>query len=124
MSLHDLVANIISGVNPMMQCQWYQYTTTTTAIGGSRTPNYNTPVVIKAQVQQLSAADLKHMNDMNMSGVTRKIWSDTILNGIDRAAQLGGDKIVLPDGTIWLVVQVVETWPDWCSALLQKQVSL
>ena len=74
-------------------------------------------------MQQLTAADIKHIQDQNLSGISRKIWSDNILTGIDRAAGLGGDRIVLPDGTIYLVVQVIETWPDWCSALLQKQVS-
>jgi hypothetical protein len=76
-----------------------------------------------AQVQQLTIAELKHMNDLNMAGISRKIWCDTQLRGVDRAAQLGGDLITLPDGTIWLVVEVLESWPDWCSALLKKQVS-
>lgn len=123
MSLHDLVANVISSINPMMQCQWYQNTGLTTATGGTRTPVYNAPVTVTCQVQQLTGADLKHMNALNMSGITRKVWCDTLLTGIDRAAGLGGDRLYLPDGTIWLVVQIVETWPDWCSALLQKQVA-
>ena len=124
MSLHDMVANAISSINPMMQCQWYKSTGNSSMLGTSRTPTYAPMAMITAQVQQLTAADLKHMNDLNMSGITRKVWCDVTLTGIDRAAGLGGDKLVLPDGTFWLVVQVVETWPDWCSALLQKQVAL
>ena len=123
MSLHDMVANIIGCVNPMMQCQWYQCTGSTAALGVPRTPTYASVATVNIQVQQLTAADIKHMNDMNMSGVTRKVWCDTILTGIDRVAGLGGDKLVLPDGTIWLVTQITETWPDWCSATIQKQVA-
>jgi hypothetical protein len=63
------------------------------------------------------------MNDMNMTGIHRKVWCDTILSGGDRLDGTGGDLLTLPDGTIWLVVEVVEAWPDWCSALLQKQVA-
>ena len=123
MSLHDLVANAISGINPMMTCQWYKNTGTSSAAGGIVTPTYNTPLAISCQVQQLTAADIKHIQDQNLSGISRKVWCDQILTGIDRAAGLGGDRLILPDGTIYLVVQVIETWPDWCSALLQKQVS-
>ena len=123
MSLHDLVANAICGINPMMTCQWYKNTGATSAADGSVTPTYNAAVPISCQVQQLTDADIKHIQDQNLSGISRKIWSDKILTGIDRAVGLGGDRIILPDGTIYLVVQVIETWPGWCSALLQKQVS-
>ena len=123
MSLHDLVANVISSINPMMQCQWYQNTGSTIAAGGVRTPTYNAPATVTCQVQQLSEADIKHVNMLNLSGLTRKVWCDQLLTGIDRTAGLGGDRLYLPDGTIWLVVAVPEVWPDWCSALLQKQVA-
>lgn len=123
MSLHALVANLIGSINPMMPCQWSQNTGVTTAAGGVSTPAYNPAATISCQVQQLTAADVKHLQDLNLSGITRKVWSDTILTGIDRAAGLGGDRLILPDGTAWLVVQVIESWPDWCSALIQKQAS-
>lgn len=123
MSLHDMVANIITNINPMMQCQWQKCTGLTTAVGGKQSPSYAAAATVSAQVQQLSIAELKHMNDMNMAGISRKVWCDAQLTGVDRAAQLGGDLIALPDGTIWLVVEVLESWPDWCSALLKKQVA-
>jgi hypothetical protein len=124
MSLHDLVANIICAVNPMMTCQLYVSTGSTPVAGAKSTPTFAPFVDVIAQVQQMTTEDLKHMAEMGMSGITRKVWCDTVLHGIDRAAGLGGDKLILPDGTIWLVVAVPEVWPDWCSALLQKQVAL
>ena len=124
MSLHDLVANVICTVNPMMTCQLYASTGNTPVAGGKSVPTFAAATNVIAQVQQLTASNLKHLAEMGMSGITRRVWCDTILHGVDRAAGLGGDKLVLPDGTIWLVVAVPEVWPDWCSALLQKQVSL
>ena len=118
-----MVANVISSTNPMMLCQWYKNAGTTTAPGGLVTDVYTGPTGITCQVQQLTTADRKTMNDMSVSGITRKIWCDAILTGVDRAAGVGGDRVYLPDGTIWLVVAVPEVWLDWCSALLQKQVS-
>ena len=124
MSLHDLASSVIGSVNPTMSCQWYPYAGTTTVAGGTRTPSYNGPFTVNVQVQQLTASDLAHVNDMNTSTITRKVWCNTTLHGIDRAAGLGGDKLVLPDGTFWLVVQIIETWTDWCSAVITKQVAL
>jgi hypothetical protein len=123
MSLHDLASSVTSVINPMMQCQWFKNTGLTTVVGGAQSPTYAQVTQVQAQVQQLTAADLKHMNNMNMSAITRKIWCNAILTGVDRAAGLGGDRVVLPDGTAWLVVQVIETWQDWSSALMQKQVA-
>lgn len=123
MSLHDLAANVIGSVNPMMTCQWKKCTGLSTAAGGKQVPSYATVTSIIAQVQQLTIAEQKHLNDMNVAGVSRKIWCDARLTGIDRASGLGGDIVTLPDGTIWLVIQVMESWPDWSSALLLKQVS-
>jgi hypothetical protein len=124
MSLHDMVANVICTINPMMTCQLYASTGSAPVAGGKSTPTFAAPDNVVVQGQQLTTEDLKHMAEMGMSGITRKVWCDTILHGIDRAAGLGGDKLVLPDSTIWLVVAVPEVWTDWCSALLQKQVAL
>ena len=123
MNLHGLASGVTRSVNPMMACQWSKNTGATTAIGGKRTPTYATPVTISAQVQQLTAADIKHMNNQNIASITRKVWSSTILTATDREAGVGGDLLTLPDGTTWLVVQLMEVWSDWCSALIQKQVA-
>ena len=123
MSMHDLVANVIGGVNPMMLCQWYKNIGFVSGTDGSVVPSYNAPAPVTCQVQALSSSDRKALNDMGVSGITRKVWCDAQLTGIDREAGLGGDRLYLPDSTTWLVVQVVESWPDWCSAILQKQVA-
>ena len=123
MSLHDLAANAISSINLMMPCTLYRSTGNSVAAGGKMTPTFAAPVSVSCQVQQLTAKDLQHMSDMNMQGITRKVWCAITLHGIDRTSQLGGDRLTLPDGTIWLVVAVPEVWPDWCTALLQKQTS-
>lgn len=123
LGLHNLVSGLVGSVNPMQLATWYKCLGFTTAPGGKSTPSFMDAQSINVQVQQLTVADLKHIDGLNVSGITRKVWSEAILSGIDRAAQLGGDKLVLKDGTTWLVVQIIETWPDWCSAVIQKQVS-
>ena len=123
MSLHDMVSNVISSVNPMMKCSWLKSLGNTVVAGGKMTPYFAPSVKVQVQVKQLTFKDLQHLSDLNMQGITRKVWCDAILSGVDRAAQTGGDKLYLPDGTAWLVVAVPEVWPDWCTALIQKQLS-
>jgi hypothetical protein len=123
MSLMNDALGAIGAMNPMQLITVQLSTGFTTAAGGTRTPAYAAPVTISAQVQEVRSGDLKHMNDLNISGLLRKVWSGQQLNSVDRAAQLGGDKVTLADGTIWLVVHVLEQFPGWCSVVIQKQVS-
>jgi hypothetical protein len=52
------------------------------------------------------------------------IWCAATLHASDRASKIGGDHIVMADGTDWLVVHVKEQFTDgWCSAVIQKQTS-
>lgn len=123
MSLHDMAANVISTINPMMQCPWLKSTGNTVEIGGRMSPSFAPATTVSVQVQQLTFKDLQHLSDLNVQEIVRKVWCDAILSAVDRASQLGGDKLYLPDGTAWLVVAVPEVWPDWCTALLQKQLA-
>jgi hypothetical protein len=124
MNLHGIISGSVGAINPQMMVSYYACTATITAApGGPRTPSYAPAQQVLAQVQELTNADLKHLDDLNMSGLKRKLWSSQLMNGIDRAAGLGGDKVVLPDGTTWLVVQILEKFPTWNSAVIVKQVT-
>ena len=124
MNLHGIISGAVGAVNPRMLISYSACTSIITVTpGGPRTPTYLPATNITAQVQELTTGDLKHVDDLNMSGLKRKLWSSQIMNGIDRAAGLGGDKVVLPDGTTWLVVQILEKFPDWNSVVIVKQVN-
>jgi hypothetical protein len=43
------------------------------------------------------------------------------VDGLVRVINKGGDLITLPDGSIWLVAQVLEQFPDWVSAAITLQ---
>ena len=73
--------------------------------------------------QALAAKDIQHLNGLNIQGVTRKAYCYGAVNGVVRASSKGGDLLTLPDGTIWLVAVVFESWPDWSAVGLTQQVS-
>ena len=124
MNLHGIISGSMGAINPTMLISYSACTSIITAApGGPRTPTYLPAIQVVAQVQELTANDLKHLNDLNVSGLLRKLWSSQIMHGIDRAAGLGGDKVVLPDGTTWLVVQILEQFQDWNSVAIRKQVN-
>ncbi len=125
MSLLDLANGVISSLNPSVSVTLYQYSGCTQAPGGPRTPTYNVITNVSAQVQELTANEIKHMDDLNMGGLLHNIWCDTVLHALDRTSQLGGDCIGMADGTYWLVVRIKEQFTDgWCSATIQKVTAL
>ena len=124
MNLHGIVAPIIGTVNPNVPCSMQVSTGYVTNPDGSRTPNYDT-VTGTAQVQALTYKDLKQIDGLNQNGAARGIYFYGDIQGVLRAKAKGGDIVTLSDGPNvgdWLVIQVLETWPDWakCACVLQN----
>ena len=69
-----------------------------------------TSMTLVAQIQPLSAGDLRHMDMLNLQGSHRKFYIDTHIRGIVRVGLKGGDQLTTPDGNVWLVTQPVEQW--------------
>lgn len=124
MNLHSIASQYTAAVNPFTIAQWYQSTGSTTNADGSRTPAFAAPQTIPVQNQALTASDLRHLDALNIQTVTRKVWASGSLQGVNRATQQGGDKLVF-GGRTWLVTIVFETWDadgPWCSVGLTQQV--
>jgi hypothetical protein len=124
MNLHGIVAPIIGSVNPNVPCSMQVSTGYTTEPDGSRTPKYD-EVTGTAQVQALTFKDLHQVDGINLNGAARGIYFYGDIQGVLRTRTKGGDIITLTDGPNvgdWLVVQVLETWPDWskCACVLQN----
>lgn len=126
MDLHAAVSPAISSVNPMTSAQLYKSTGRITSPSGKPEPSYAAPITGDVQVQALSGSQLQHMNNLGISGVLRKAYLHGDWESVVRKNLTGGDKFVFSHASIvngtWLVVQVLETWPDWCCVALQLQV--
>lgn len=131
MNLLGLTSGITGTVNPFVPATIQRNTGYATAPDGKRTPTYTT-VGASAQVQALSARELQHLDGLNITGVLRKAYLAGDWRSVYRVGNQGGDRLqfaaaaAVPgnlQGTNWLVVQVFETWPDWCAVAIQLQMS-
>lgn len=80
--------------------------------------------VVPGKVQPLTMRDLTQIEGLNLGGVKWKLYLNGKLDGIVRPERKGGDLITIPSGPhagIWLVAQVLEQYPDWCSAAITLQ---
>lgn len=127
MDLHGLASPVVSVVNPPTEAILYRSVGFVTSPSGKQEPSYAPPVTGEVQVQPLSGPQLQHLNNMNISGVLRKAYLHGDWESVVRRDLKGGDKFVFSHagivGGTWLVVQVLETWPDWCCVGLQLQVN-
>lgn len=127
MDLHSLASPIVSSVNPMTPAKLFQSTGYATDVTGKQVPAYATMQRGLIQVQGMSNSALQHANNLNITGVLRKVYLGGDWESVVRNSMKGGDKFVFSSGGItngtWLVAIVNETWPDWCSVTVQLQVN-
>ena len=130
MNLHGVVKGVIGAVNPHVPATLQRSSGYVTAPDGGRTPNYITSTE-SVQVQALSAKEIQHLDGLNIGGVLRKVYLDGDWRSIYRPGNQGGDRFQFGttanvptnlQGTTWLGVQVLETWPDWCALAIQLQM--
>lgn len=122
MNLHGIASGAISAVNPMTTCQFYKSSGNTSNADFSNTPSYDAPVELSVQQQAMSQRDLQHMAMLNIQGVFTKFWLTGSSYAVNRVTQQGGDKLVDASGRTWMVQEVMEIWPDWCSVVATLQV--
>ena len=73
-----------------------------------------------AQIQALDNDDLKHLDGLNIQGTLRAIYLRGSLAGVVRPNSKGGDLVTF-SGQVWLVVKVIESWPNWTKACIVYQ---
>lgn len=133
MNLRNIVRGSIVTVNPDTPGQWYRSTGYTTGAAGKQAPTYAAPVTMPMQVQPLTGKDLKKLDGLNIQGVTRTVFVNANIQGVDRVAAQGGDLIRFTSGagvpadlvnTWWLCTVVLSTWGvGWCKVGLTKQLT-
>lgn len=125
MNLRALANSYTQKINPNVSIVWRKSTGFTTDQYYHRTPTFSN-VTIQAQIQALSGDDLKHIDGLNISGIYRKVYAYGDVESLVRSAQKGGDVLQfapVAGQTVvsWKIIQVTETWPDWCSVIVCMQ---
>jgi hypothetical protein len=110
-NLNAVVAPYTAAVAPQQPATVYLSTgQSPTAPDGSRAPLYADPFNVTLAVQPVSTGDLRKLEGLNIQGVSEKLYLNGQLRGLQRINQLGGDLVVLRDGTTYLVKAVLEAW--------------
>lgn len=127
MDLRGIANQVSNAVNPNIMVQVQTSVGFTTGAGLRQVPAYNPTVTGPAQVQALDNSDLKQIEGLNIQGSIRAIYLRGALAGVIRPDSKGGDLITInapavpPLQGTWLVVKVLESWPDWTKAVIVKQ---
>jgi hypothetical protein len=120
MDLRSLANSVSDTVNPNISVTLKASTGYTIGSGLKQVPSYAAPVTGFAQVQALTAADLRHLDGLNIQGATKSIILRGELNAIVRVNSQGGDVVTIGTQT-WLTVAVLEQWPLWSRCAIQLQ---
>ena len=122
MDLRGLANGVTTTVNPNEIVTVLRSTGFTTGAGAKQVPAYATPVSGPGQIQALDADDIKQLDGLNIQGTIRAIYLRGTLAGVVRPNQTGGDLVKRKnDSETWLVVKVLESWPDWTKAAIVLQ---
>lgn len=122
MNLRALANKVSSTVNPNTIVRLYRSTGYSMGDGLRQVPTYAAPIDGPGQVQALDADDIAQIAGLNIQGAIRAIYLYGPLAGVLRPDQTGGDKLEVPiGGQTWLVVRVLETWPQWTKAAIVLQ---
>lgn len=127
-NLHAIASGVISVIHPGTAVTIHVSTGYQTQSDGRRVPTYEKVPNIVGEIQPLSSSDLQHMDGMNISGETRKVYLSGRYYGNNRIEVKGGDLIELPSntewpyGSLWQVVRVLEQYPSWCALGVVRQM--
>ncbi len=122
MDLRGIANGVTTTVNPNETVTVLRSTGFTTGAGAKQVPSYAAPVSGPAQIQALDADDIKQLDGLNIQGTIRAIYLRGTLAGVVRPNQTGGDLVKRKnDSETWLVVKVLESWPDWTKAAIVMQ---
>ena len=120
MDLRSISNAVTDCVNQNISVTVKASTGCTIGSGLKQVPSYAAPVTGFAQVQALTAADLRHLDGLNIQGATKSIILRGELNAIVRVNSQGGDIVIIGTQT-WLTVAVLEQWPLWSRCAIQLQ---
>lgn len=122
MDLRGLANAVTSTVNPNETVTVLRSTGYIIGAGAKQVPSYAPPVDGPGQVQALDADDIAQLDGLNIQGTIRAIYLRGTLAGVVRPDGTGGDLVKRNNGTqTWLVVKVLESWPDWTKAAIVLQ---
>lgn len=120
MNLHSIVSGAVGMVNPLIPIGIKRSTGYTTDANYKQVPEYES-ISATGQVQALTGRDLRQLEGLNIQGVNEAVYLNGNFEGVFRVLGKGGDLLVF-NGYTYLVMAVLERWPDWCKLAVVMQM--
>jgi len=126
MNLRKIANKYTQKINPNTLIEWKRSTGYASNEDFEQVPGYES-VKVYANIQAMSGADLRQAEALNLQGTMRKVYLYGDVRAISRPDAVGGDLLIFSQTPndkpqVWLVSQVSETWPDWCSVIVTLQM--
>ncbi len=125
MSLHAIAATALAGLNPPQNAVWQSAQGYQTAADGSRTPLYAAPQTVSLTRQPATPSELSVRAGLDQTSTFSSFTLPVAARAASRPDQGGGDLLTLADGSLWLVVAVLEDWfaqSGWVRVLAERQM--
>lgn len=124
MNLREIANSAIQVINPDQTITWKR-STGWQIVNYQQVPTYE-EIECLGNVQALSDEQLRHANDMNLSGVMRSVYLSQNAMGVSFRQIRGGDILTFREfkdvePTKWKVVHSAETWDNWCHVICVQQ---
>lgn len=125
MNLHAVVRGAVQAINSDIDATLRRSLGYTESASGKQEPQYQI-LRGRIQVQPLDTGMIQRANNLSLQGVLRTVYLFGNWFGIVRAGEKGGDMLCFADAgskcqSEWLVVDVVEAWPDWTRVIVCLQ---
>ena len=120
MDLRTICNQVSNTVNSNTAITFLPSTGFTTGAGARQIPSYGNPISGYAQTQGLSWSDLKQIDGLNLQGTLRAIYFRGLMAGVVTPKSKGGDLVKIGCET-WLVVKVLEIFPNYTKAVICLQ---
>lgn len=124
MNLREIANSAIQVINPDQSITWKR-STGWQIVNYQQVPTYE-EIECLGNVQALSDEQLRHVNDLNISGVMRSVYLSKNAMGVSFRQIRGGDILTFREfedvePTEWKVVNSAETWDNWCHVICVQQ---
>ena len=124
MNLREIANSAIQVINPDQTITWKR-STGWQIVNYQQVPTYE-EIECLGNVQALSDEQLRHANDMNLSGVMRSVYLSQNAMGVSFRQIRGGDILTFREfqdiePTEWKVAHSAETWDNWCHVICVQQ---
>ena len=121
MNLQAIAAPLAAAVNPTVLVTYRKSVGYSTDSAYTQQPKYADFAGVPCQIQPVPSGELRRFSGLNQQGSYQRMYLNGDIEGVVRSAIKGGDLFVLPDGSVWLVTNSVENWPDWTCCIVTRQ---